>query len=464
MLRVLKVKKMLNEKRKALSESKASVEALAQREAEIAKAIEEAVTDEDMAVVEEEIGAFEAEKAAAVETEANLNREVEQLEKELADIEKEQQAEPEQPTEPLPDIRKKETHIMNKRNVFANISYEERNAIMESEGMKNFLAEIRNAIREKRAVSGVGTLLPVEVLPLLRANIENYSKLYKHVNVKQIGGEGKQPVQAIPGEAIWTECCNMLNELDLAFTSWTVDCFKVGGYYAVCNANIEDSDIDLANEIINALGQGIGLALDKAILYGRNTTTNANMPQGIIPSLLQTTQPAGYPSTARAWEDLHTSNIIAVEGEGAELYKAMVKATAAASSMYSRGEMVFVMNDKTYKEIVAESLSVNAAGAIVAGVSASMPGIGGTIEVLSFMPDGVVAFGYFDLYLLGERAGAKFAESEHVRFLNDQTVFKGVARYDGAPVIREAFGVMGLNGAAVTANAVTFPQDTEATK
>ena len=72
----------------------------------------------------------------------------------------------------------------------------------------------------------------------------------------------------------------------------------------------------------------------------------------------------------------------------------------------------------------------------------------------------VIIAGYFDLYILAERAGQKFASSEHVRFLQDQTVFKGTARYDGAPAIAEAFVVIAIKGATVNAAAVTFPTDT----
>ena len=48
-----------------------------------------------------------------------------------------------------------------------------------------------------------------------------------------------------------------------------------------------------------------------------------------------------------------------------------------------------------------------------------------------------------------------------MRFLQDQTVFKGTARYDGAPAIAEAFVIMMLNnGTASTAVAgVTFAPD-----
>ena len=108
---------------------------------------------------------------------------------------------------------------------------------------------------------------------------------------------------------------------------------------------------------------------------------------------------------------------------------------------------------------MAEALTITGAGAVVSGMGATMPVIGGAIEVLSFIPANVIISGYFDLYILAERAGQKFASSEHVRFLQDRTVFKGTARYDGAPAIDEAFVVIGINGVKPDAT-MTFPTDT----
>lgn len=272
----------------------------------------------------------------------------------------------------------------------------------------------------------------------------NTSKLYKHVDVRRVGGEARLGVMGTIPEAVWTACCANLNELTLAFYDVQVDCHKVGGYFAVCNANLEDSDVNLASELITAISQAIGLALDKAILYG----TGNGMPKGIMTRLVETSQPASYSVTARPWVDLHTSNIKAINSSGmtaAQLFAAIVGNFGAAKGKYSRGEKVWVMNEKTYSALMAQTISVNAAGQIVSGVNGAMPVLGGVIEVLDFIPDNVIIAGYFDLYLLAERAGAKFATSEHVRFLNDQTVFKGTARYDGDVEIAEAFVAMGLN-------------------
>ena len=77
---------------------------------------------------------------------------------------------------------------------------------------------------------------------------------------------------------------------------------------------------------------------------------------------------------------------------------------------------------------------------------------------LDFVPVGDIIFGYFDLYLLAQRAGAQLAQSEHVRFIEDQTVFKGTARYDGVPVFGEAFGAVNIAGKAPTTS-MTFAPD-----
>jgi HK97 family phage major capsid protein len=109
---------------------------------------------------------------------------------------------------------------------------------------------------------------------------------------------------------------------------------------------------------------------------------------------------------------------------------------------------------------MAELISINAAGAMASGAEGDvMPIIGGAIETLEFIPDGVIIGGYGDVYLMAERQGSTIAKSEHVRFTDDQTVFRGVARYDGMPVIPEAFVAMHIAGGTVSASAVTFAED-----
>ena len=453
-LRVLMAKKKLDTKRSELNEVRTKLSEMDVRELDIEKAIEEALTEEEKSVVEEEIEKFDADKKDLQEQEKTLDGEVSELEKELADLENEQ-AEPVEEKEEAPKEERKVERTMETR--FFKMNAQERDQFFAREDVKNYLDEVRSAIKEKRALTNVGLTIPEVFIGLIRENLIDYSKLYKYVDVRRVNGEARAVIMGTYPEAVWTECCANLNELTLAFNDIELDCYKLGGFFAVCNAQLEDSYLNLASELITAISKAIGLALDKAILYG----TGTKMPLGIVTRLAQTSQPASYSATARPWVDLHTSNIKAINSSGmtgAQLIAAIVTNFGNAKGRYSRGQKVWVMNEKTYTALVAAAVSVDASGAIVSGVNGQMPVVGGNIEVLDFVPDNVIIAGYFDLYLLAERAGARFATSEHIRFLQDQTVFKGTARYDGAPAIAEAFVAIGLGNTTPDAS-MSFAYD-----
>ena len=340
---------------------------------------------------------------------------------------------------------------------FFGMSPERRDAFFAREDVKGWLANVRaigRTVGQTRAVSGQELLIPEVVLPLIRDSVNKNSKLMKHVNVQRVGGTARQIIMGDIPEAVWTEMCKKLNELKLDFSAAEVDGYKVGGYIAVCNAVLDDSDINLATVIIDALGQAIGYAVDKAIVYGKGT----KMPMGFVTRLAQTEAPADAPANAREWKDLSTSNIQTVpEATGSKLFAAIVKAASAAKAKNGNGKF-WVMNEATYGSLMAELITFNSAGAIVSGMNMQMPVVGGQIEILDFMPDNNIGFGYGSKYLLAERAGTAIESSEHVRFVEDQTVFKGTARMDGMPVIEEAFVLMGIHGTAPTTS-INFAAD-----
>ena len=467
MLKTLMLRKRLDDAKKALEALRSKDEELQKREEELTGAIEEAQTEEEKSAVEEEIEKYEADKKAHEEEKADLEQSVEDLEGELAEAEAEDAAkvsaaEEAEAARAAAEKEKREAIKMSVRakRLFGKMERREVNDMMQREDVKNYLDSVRECIKNKRAVTNAGLTIPSVMLDLLRENIMDYSKLYRHVNVQPVSGDARQPIMGTVPEAVWTECCANLNDLDIGFADVEVDCYKVGGYFKVCNATLEDSDIDLAAALLEALGQAIGIALDKAILYGQNTASTLKMPEGIVSRLVQTSKPANYPPTARTWADLHTSNVITIANTytGVDLFAQIVLATGAAKGKYSRGEKVFVMNETTYTFLKAQAMSVNAAGAVVSGMEGTMPVVGGIVEVLDFIPDYVIIGGYFDLYTLAERAGAKFAESEHVAFLSDQTVLKGTARYDGHPAIAEGFVAIGVNG-TTPSSTMTFALD-----
>ena len=462
-LKVLLLRKQRENKQKELDALRAKDKDFERREAELETAIGEVTDDDQRAQVEELVTAFDTERAAHRSAVEALEAELRQIDEDMTAAEAAQNTDPAPGREAAPENeerRQKPMNIMNR--ALKRMDYQEREAMLARDDVKNYLSEVRTCIKEKRALTGVGLTIPTVMLGLLRENITDYSKLIRHVRLVNIRGDGRQLIQGEIPEAIWTECCANLNELDLAFNDLEVNCYMVAGYFAVCNANIEDSDIDLLGTLLDALGAAIGKAVDKAILYGRNTENTTKMPQGIVSRLVETSQPAGYPATARPWVDLHVRNVKTISSAttGKDLFAAIMTNFGAAKGKYSRGEIVHVMNETTYTYLMAQAMAFDAGGAIVSRVNGTMPGVGGIIEVLDFIPDYVMISGYFDLYTLAERAGSQFATSEHVRFLQNQTVMKGVARYDGAPAIAEGFVAIGVNSTTPDATTgITFGQD-----
>lgn len=464
-LKALLKRRSIDEAKRELEALKRSAEEFPKREAELEQSINEVEDgdEESQKAVEDEVEKFETEKEENEKAQKELEDKIAGLEEELRAEEAKQDA----PaiTKPVveqeaPTAEREVKRSMTKRDKMFGESINERDAFFQREDVKAWIGEVRSAMMEKRALTNVGLTIPEVFLGVLRENVLQYSKLYKHVNVRAFRGDGRLVVMGTVPEAIWTECCAWINELDLSFYDTEVGCNKVAGFFAVCNAVLEDSDLDLAAEIMSALGQAIGKALDKAILFG----TGNKMPLGIFTRLAQTEEPSTYPATARPWADLHQSNIKTIasgaDSKDIALFQSLLTNSAAAKGKYARGEKVWVMNEITYTYLKAQSMSINASGAIVSGMEGTMPVVGGVVEVLDFVPDYVVIGGYADLYLLAERSSEKFAQSEHYRFLQDQTVFKGTARYDGVPVIAEGFVAIGINGVEPSADDIAFAPDT----
>lgn len=426
------------------------------REAELETAINEAETEEDEAAVSEEIEKFETEKEAHEGEKKRLQEEIEGLEAELKETESKAPGEPESRTG-----REGSRRTMERRNFFG-MNMQEREAFLADNDVKAFLSRVREigsaATVNKRAVTGADLTIPTAVLEPIRQNIMDYSKLVRRVRLRTVSGKARQTVMGTIPETVWTEMCAKLNEIDFGFTQTEVDGYKVGGVIYICKATLEDSDLELAAEIIDALGIAIGIALDKAILYGLGT----KMPLGIVTRLAQESAPSDYPATARPWQDLHTSNMITIQSSstGLEFFKEIVLAGGKASNKYARGTKFWAMNETTYTKIKVEAMNFNSAGAIVSVQDGTMPVAGGDIVVLSddIIPDNNIVAGYGELYLLAERAGSEFARSDEYRFAEDQVAFKGTARYDGDPVIAEGFIAIGLGAAPQTSMA--FAGDT----
>ena len=473
-LRQLILGRRIEEKRAELEEARRAQAALMSRRSELdaeeeklEAAVEEStqgISEEDKAALDAAVSEFEQKAEELEQQAAQAEAKVEELTQQLGELEGEKQeldARTAQAAARQAGAQREQGHertegrTMNTR-AFFGMDMQERDAFFARSDMKDFLTRVRGLRTQNRDVKGGELLIPQVALPILRQVAGETSKLLQHVNHAVIGGTARMTISGSIPEAIWTEMRGAINEVSIGFNRVETDGFKVAGYIAVPNSTLEDSDIDLAAEVFDKLGRAIGKALDMAILYG----TGKKMPLGILTRLAQTAQPDTYSDKARPWENLSASNVVAISGKtGAALFKELIKAAGKAKNKYATGGLFWAMNSQTHMNLIAETVGFNAAGAVVAGMNDAMPVIGGAIEELDFIPDDVIFCGYEGLYLLAERAGTTLAMSEHLRFIEDETVFKGVARYDGLPVIAEGFVAIGIGGVKPAADAVTFAED-----
>ena len=433
------------------------------REEELEKALEE-VTEETQEEFDQMANEFEAQADTVREEENAITAQITELEGQIADLERQlsEIGTPDTtPTEdrsadPVPTKKRKDEYHMMTRT-FKRLNDTAIESLFAREEVKAFAARLREMGTQKRAVTGGELLIPEILLPLLREVAAENSKLMPYINVQNVSGTSRQTIMGTIPEAVWTEQYGKINELTLGFDAVEMDGYKVASFIPVPNALLEDNDVNLVDQVLYAIGCSIALGVDKAILYG----TGVKMPLGIVKRLAQDAQPADY--TGRPWADLHTSNIQTItagNSTGIKLFQTLVTGFGAAKNKFGATRKFWAMNSTTKTKLISEAMNFNSAAAIASGVSNEMPVIGGAIVELDFIPDNVIIAGWGDLYCLAQRAGTALAVSTDYRFVEDQTVFKGTARYDGKPVIAEAFVAFGINAAVVSDAAVEFAQDT----
>lgn len=470
-LKILMLRSKMERLNKELETLREKDAEFATREAELEQAVNEAATEEEEKVVDENVDRFESEKQAHDERKNAIEQEIGEIEGQIKEIEANAPTRGNNPAE-SPESKHNERGERNKMNianirslpksqrVFDALSGEQRQAILADNTMKEFLSNLRSMKGQQRAVSGAELTIPVVMLDLIAENMYRYSKLLNRVRVRNVRGEARQTIAGTVPEAVWTEMCGAINELSFVFNQITLDGYKVAGFVPVCNSILEDNDVNLAGWIVEMLSEAVGLAMDKAILYGKGAASK--MPLGIVTRLAQTAQPSDYPANAPAWENLSTSNVIKIDGTtatGAEFWAKLMEAIGNTYTRYSRGEMFWAMNSKTYAKLRSKLITFTASGDIVANLYGTLPVITGNVDVLEFIPDGDIIGGYGDLYLLALRSGMTIESSREVQFIQDNTVFKGKQRADGMPVIPGAFVAININNVNVT-TAMDFAADT----
>lgn len=337
----------------------------------------------------------------------------------------------------------------------------ERDAFYARPNVRSFLQRVRalgGSVTNKRGVTGAQLTIPLDILDILRDNLNQYSKLITKVRLRPVSGQARQNIIGKVPEGVWMEMAGVLNNLEFRITDIETDGYKVGGYIPIDNYILADSDLALGEEIMYMLGQAIGYALDKGIVFGLGP--NSHMPVGIVTRLAQTAKPGYWGDNQGDWTDLHSSNVLKLllaDKTGETFFVPFLQGCAKIKPTYTADGLIWICNEATKMDLLVRSLAYNSSAAIMAGFDNSMPIIGGEFITLEFMPDKMVVGGYGGEYLLVEREGGTFAVSDQAMFVQDKTVYKGTARYDGQPVSGEAFVALTYDNSDVTTTMAFAP-------
>lgn len=385
----MRLSKELDLREKELQKVEERNSAFILRKTELEKAMEEAQTDEDLVLIDEEIEKLEEEGKEISEEKENLEEKISVINEELDQLEeKEDGAAKAQEERKNMDIKTPEV----------------RKGFLESEEEKVFYRSLNDALLSKRALSNTDLVIPEVVINRIESNIPGYSNLMNEVDVISLTGNGRVLTAGDIPTAVWMECCDPVSELADAFEQIELDCYKVGGYIPVCNATLEDSFINLASLIEERMAKSIAKAIDIAIMVG----DGVKKPLGVLKN--------------------------ATEGESVETVAELLAKSALVDS---EGEIIITANNKTLMGVIYPQLLLPTADGKYVYDGSNLAGF--RFVRADALADSQLVIGDFKKYALGMRKNIEVSTSTDVRFIEDQTVIKAVARADGKPKNNAAF-------------------------
>ena len=468
MLRALMLRREIEAREAELSQLHERDSEFETREAELTAQIAEVETDEQREFMNGEIETFETERSAHNDAVAALEARLAELRSNLAAEEAKAPKINNKGGDPAPNERSAVMiptinirSLPKSQRAFDAYPMEWREATVQRDDVQAFLRQLRSFKGQTRGVSGADLLVPEILLDIIEENRFRYSKLLNRVRRRDIRGKGKQPVSGTRQPGVWVGARARLNEIKLQFNAVMLDDFKNAAVVVVSNTDLEDSDMNLAGLIVEELSESLGLSDDMAILYGKGAAYN--MPMGVCTRLAQSSAPDPYPVDAPAWVDLHSTNVLTVNGPsltGAAFWEALNVATGNTFTKYSRGELSWAMNSKTYNYLRGKAIATSVTGEWVSLIGGSLPIVSGQIDILEFMPNYDIVGGYFDLYLWGQRRGMEIGMDDMglTNRIQDTTVFFGKERADGLPVIPGAFVAINIYNQSPTTS-ILFPTD-----
>lgn len=420
-LKQLKISKSLELKRAALKAMEVKAADILTRSETTQAALAEAVSEEDLNLLETEIAALETEQTAFDTEKKTVEDEIAALETELQEVEARADKTKTEKTRTKGGLENMEVNRLQVRELLKTGEYYKRSDVIE------FYEKFKNL----RAVTGAELLIPEVVINRIMEILGDYSTLYPLVEKIRIKGTARILLDTDTSAAQWIEMNAALPVGDVGTTTYLdFDGWKVGKVTFIDNFMIQDSIINLDDYISRKIARAISLALDAAILNG--TGAAGKQPIGIIPSI-----PVGNRQTITLGADT----------KFAEFLKPIGLIDTGEDAV---GEISAVMKRSTYyNRFLDYSINLNDAGTY----SGSLPNVtrpdilGIPVVFNNNMAEDQVLYGEFQQYTLVERENIAIDSSDQIRFIEDQTAFRGKGRFDGKPVKAEAFVLLTLTPA-----------------
>lgn len=424
MLIQLRYAKEIEIKRNKLKEFETREADFKKREKDLERALGEAETEEDMKLVSDSVDELEAEKAQLQEEKTTIEAEMKVVQDKLdalnekrSDGDNDDQIEDEE----------KQTQERGKRSMT-------KQSYLKLRHVKEFYTQLREL--KTRGVTGQSITVPQEVIDHVMIQVGDYTTLYPLVDRIKVKGTARILLDVSEEGAVWMEMVGALPEGDTgSITNIDFDGFKLGKITAIDNAFLQDSIINLDAYVTKKIAIAIAKSLDKAILKGEGAANK--QPDGIIPKL-----------------NADNKVGVALTGTIKDIAKIVAPIGLIDDGEESVGEIVAVMKRKTYyNRIVAMNMGEASDGIPNAKLpNLANPTILGLRVVFNqHMDEDQILYGDFQKYTLVEREDITIERSEHAKFTQDQLAIRGKGRFDGKPTNVDAFVLVTLSEAAVTA-------------
>lgn len=273
-LKVLMLKRKLDEKKKMLEAAQAKAEELNTREAELEADIEAAETDEEKEAVEEAVAEFETEKGANEDERTALEKEVAGLEAELAEEERKQKEAAEKREEEVPRMEREDL-IKAQRDAFANAI---RGMEKRSDPTDYNMAKGNN-----------GDIIPKTIADEIITKIANISPIFERAHRYPVKGTLAIPFYpASSSHVINAAYAADFSELEASSGDFdTVDLtgFLAGALAKIGRTLINNTDVDVIPFVEDQMAEAFRAFIDQEAING--TSSPSQKAVGMLAGITQ---------------------------------------------------------------------------------------------------------------------------------------------------------------------------------